>query len=263
MTVIPDAPMKRLKDTLRSRALSFGSWLAFPCDATVEIMARAGFAWLVIDMEHAPLGIAEAARMIRIIDLARVPAICRLPGHDPALVKTLLDAGAAGVMFPMIETGEQAAAAVASTRYPPDGTRGVGLGRAHGYGSRFEAYRTGDVTNIVVIAMIESRRGVDNVDAIVRTPGVDGVLIGPYDLSGSLGQIGNLNHDRVVAARKRVIDAARDAAIGCGLHVVHPAADTVGLALAEGYSFIALGVDMVLLERAARGVLELTEGKPV
>ena len=246
-----------LKTKLQNRKMSFGSWVTFPCEASVEILARAGFDWLVIDLEHAPLGVVDAARLIRVIDLVGLPAICRVPSVDGAVIKTVLDAGASGLIVPMIETAEQASEVVALAHYPPAGNRGVGLGRAHGYGSSFEEYRASQADAVAVIAMIESLEGVDNVRAIAGTSGIDGLLIGPYDLSGSMGHIGELDCPELVSAKRTVLEAAAENGIACGLHVVHPGEAAVRQAIHDGYSFLALGVDMILLDLAAKSVLEM------
>ncbi len=243
----------RLKDALRARRRTIGSWLTLPCEATAEIMARAGFEWLVLDMEHAPLDLAEAARLIRVIELAGLEAVCRLPDLDPALAKNLLDAGAAGIIVPHVTSALTARRAVEAAYYPPTGTRGVGLARAqaYGYGSGFQDYRRRMQRSLVVIAMIESRPGVEQVEAIAATPGLDGLLIGPYDLSASIGRIGQLDHPEVRAAERRVREAARRAGIACGLHVVHPSREKARQALRNGYTFLAMGVDMILLAEAS------------
>ena len=124
--------MTNMKEALRQRALTVGSWLTFPSEPTAEIMARAGFDWLVLDMEHGPLDIAECARLIRVVDLAGLPAICRLPANDPVTAKRVLDAGAAGIMVPCVSSAAEAQRAVASASYPPDGLPGGGLARFRG-----------------------------------------------------------------------------------------------------------------------------------
>jgi len=220
-------------------------------------MTQAGFEWLVIDMEHAPIGVEEASRLIRIVDLAGLPVLCRLPYNAPALAKNVLDAGAAGIIVPMIESKKEAEGAVASAFYPPVGTRGVGLGRAQAYGSGFEAYKNKINDSLVVIAMIETRKGIENVEAIVATPGIDAILVGPYDISASLGLIGQLNHTKIRSALKKVIGSAHDAGIGCGLHVVHPDKEVINDALQDGYTFLVLGVDMIFLDHAAKMAVKL------
>lgn len=234
---------------------TLGSWLALPCDASAEIMARAGFDWLVIDMEHAPIGVLEASRLIRIIDLAGVPVLCRLPSNNSVIAKNVLDAGAHGIIVPMVESRAEAQKAVDSAYYPPEGKRGVGLARAQGYGSSFESYRQESSRNLTVIAMIETSAGVKNVREIATTPGIDALLIGPYDLSGSLGKIGQLDHPEVDKAKKEVIQAAQSAGIGCGLHIVHPIPEKISQTLEAGYSFAAIGVDMIFLDEGAKGAL--------
>jgi len=245
----------RLKEALRKREATIGSWLAFPAEAPAEVMARAGFEWLVIDMEHAPIDVADASRLIRVVDLAGLPALCRLPANDPVFAKRVLDAGAAGIIVPTVESAAEARRAVDAAYYPPQGKRGVGLARAQRYGSGLEEYRAGLAESLVVIAMIESRAGVGDVKAIAETPGIDGLFIGPYDLSASLGRIGQLDHPDVRAAQARVRDAARAAGIACGLHVVHPSSSAVQTAVQDGYTFLVLGVDMIFLGEAAAAAL--------
>lgn len=246
---------QHLKQALQSRQVTVGSWLMFPAEAPAEIMARAGFEWLVVDLEHGPLGIGDAQRLIRIIDLAGVSPLCRLPSNDPALATQLLDAGAWGLLVPKIESAAQARQAVAAAYYPPRGRRGVGLARAQAYGRGLEPYRHRLEDSMVVIAMIETEQGVEQVGAIAATPGIDGLFIGPYDLSASLGHIGQLDHPEVRAAGQRALEAARVAGIGCGIHLVHPSRRGVETAIEEGYTILALGVDMILLDEAARAAV--------
>ncbi len=249
--------MKIKKPNWIGRPTTFGSWLTFQCEATTEIMANAGFDWLVIDMEHAPLGVSEVSRFIRIIDLTGKPVFCRLPSNDPVIIKNVLDAGAHGIIVPMIESGEDAQRAVNAAYYPPKGKRGVGLARAQGYGNNFEEYRKEASQNLTVIAMIETASGLKNVKQIASTPGIDALLIGPYDLSASLNKIGQLSHPDLQSAKKEIISAAQEVSIGCGLHIVHPQSQNIAQALDEGYSFVAIGVDMIFLDQASRAAVEI------
>ncbi len=249
--------MKIKKPNLTGKSATLGSWITFPCEASAEIMANAGFDWLVIDMEHAPLGVNEASRLIRVIDLAGKPVLCRLPSNDPILTKSVLDSGAHGIIVPMVESAEDAQKAVASAYYPPKGKRGIGLARAQGYGGRFEEYRQEALQNLTVIAMIETAAGLKNVKPIASTPGIDALLIGPYDLSGSLGKIGELSHPDLNIAKKEIIAAAKEAGIGCGLHIVHPSPQNITQALDEGYTFVAIGVDMIFLDQISRASLKM------
>jgi len=243
---------KRLKNRLQNRQRTMGSWITIPSETTAEIMAQVGFDWLVIDMEHGPIGIGDAARLIRTIDLAGIPVLCRLPSNDQVLAKKVLDAGAAGIVVPMIESKGEACRAVEAAYYPPRGTRGVGLARAQGYGWAFETYCKELDESIVVIVMIESGAGVENAEAIASTSGVDGILIGPYDISASLGYPGQLEHSELVSAEQKVLQAAKRANIGCGIHVVHPEHKNIDRAVKAGYTFLVVGVDMIFLGRGAR-----------
>lgn len=253
--------MIRLKDALRQRTLTVGSWITFPAEAPAEIMAQAGFEWLVIDMEHSPIDVSDAARLIRVIDLAGLPALCRLPTNDPVIAKCVFDAGAVGIVVPSIESVADARRAVDAAYYPPLGRRGVGLARAQSYGGSLEEYRAWVGDHLVVICMIETRAGMEAAPEIAKLPGVDGLFIGPYDLSASMGCIGKLDHPDVRAAEARVRDAAREAGIACGLHVVHHSAEAVARAVADGYTFLALGVDMIFLRETARAAVRSVDGR--
>jgi 2-dehydro-3-deoxyglucarate aldolase len=246
----------QLKNALRNKHHTVGSWLTFSSEAPTEIMAQAGFEWLVLDMEHAPLDIATAARLIRIVDLAGLPALCRLPANDATIAKSVLDAGAAGIIVPCIESAEAARQVVASAYYPPHGKRGVGLARAQAYGGGLEAYRDQIADSLVVIVMIETRRGMEAAAEIAAVPGIDGMFIGPYDLSASLGHIGELDHQDVQRAEQNILQAAEDAGVACGLHVVHPDAATLSAAIQRGYTFLAVGVDMIFLREATAAAMK-------
>ena len=256
-----------LKQALHTRRPTLGSWITFPAEAPAEIMARAGFEWLVLDMEHAPIDLADAARLIRVVDLAGVPVLCRLPSNDATLAKRVLEAGASGIIVPSIESAGEARRAVDAAYYPPAGRRGVGLSRAQGYGTTFEDYRTGLADRMVVIAMIETAAGLEHVDAIAGTEGIDAIVVGPYDLSASLGRIGELDHPIVASAQQEICRAAARAGISSGIHIVHFTRDALQAAVEAGHTFLALGVDMLFLGDAVRDAVRtagaLLESRPI
>jgi 2-keto-3-deoxy-L-rhamnonate aldolase RhmA len=244
-----------LKAALQNRQLTFGSWVMLGHPGIAEIMAQAGFDWLVVDMEHGAIGIDSLLPLLQAIELSGCVPLVRLPNQDPSLAKQVMDAGAHGVIVPMITTPQQAEQAVRSVRYPPAGRRGVGLGRAHGYGARFSEYLAELTEYSIVIVMIEHRDGVERVDEIARVPGVDGVFIGPYDLSASYEVPGQFDHPRVRDAMTRILAAAHGAGIAPGIHVVHPPVDQVRARIAEGFRFIAYGGDMLFLVPAVRSAV--------
>jgi 2-dehydro-3-deoxyglucarate aldolase len=247
---------EQMKDTLRASLQSgrpaFGSWIQFGHPAIAEVMARAGFDWLAIDLEHSTIDLETCAMLIQIIDLTGTAPLVRLSANDPVQAKRVMDAGARGVIVPSVQSAAEARQAVAAVKYPPHGTRGMGLARAHGYGARFAEYLEECRESSIVIAMIEQMDGVDRVGEILDVEGVDGVFIGPYDLSASCGVAGELNHPQVEAAIQRVIAAARARGKAAGIHVVHAPAAQVAARLSEGFRLIAYGGDMLFLVPAMR-----------
>jgi 2-dehydro-3-deoxyglucarate aldolase len=227
------------------------------------MMARAGFDWLTIDLEHTATSVSEMGELIRVGELAGCPMLVRLSSHDPAQIKRALDAGARGIIAPMVNTADEARRIVDATYYPPRGSRGVGLARAQGYGTEFEAYRDGAASDIVVIAQIEHVEGVGNLDAILAVDGIDGFFVGPYDLSGSVGQPGNFDHPDVkdaLAALDGYISATGPIA---GIHVVEPDLEKLAAAIDHGYRFVAFASEMLILShrlREIRSGLEALQG---
>jgi len=175
-----------LKLKSQQKGGTIGSWITISHPAVAEIMAAAGFDWLVIDMEHSAIGISAAEHLIRVIQLSGLPALVRIGENDVTLIKRVMDAGASGIIVPMVNTAEQAVKAVASVKYPPKGIRGVGLARAQGYGTHFKEYQNWANTESVVIVQIEHIEAVNNIEKIINIDGVDGFIVGPYDLSASL-----------------------------------------------------------------------------
>ena len=229
-----------------------GSWLSLGSSTVAEIMAKAGYDFLVVDLEHSPTSIESAAEMIRVIDLAGCSPLVRLPEFSPAMIKQVLDAGAHGIVVPNVHSAELAEAAVRATRYPPEGTRGVGLHRAQGYGNSFLEYFESARTNLVVIVQIESNSGVQNIEKIVAVDGIDAVMIGPYDLSADLGVPGKFDSESFVQSVQRVIQAASNARVATGIHVVEPDPAAIESSLKDGHRFLVYSVDMRILDVGAR-----------
>ena len=170
---------------------SIGSWITIGHPSIAEIMADAGFDWLCIDLEHTVTDYYEAQQLIMAIQGKGLKAFVRVGENNSRIIKRVLDAGADGIIVPLVNTANDAIRAVNSVKYPPLGTRGVGLSRAQGYGFDFENYRDNKVKNIKLIVQIEHIDGILNLDSILEIEGVDGTFIGPYDLSGSLGKPGD------------------------------------------------------------------------
>ena len=161
-------------------------------------MSQAGFPWLVVDMEHSVIDLETMQAMFLAMELNKCIPLVRLSGKDKNQVKRVLDAGAYGIIAPMVNTAEEAEMMVNSVKYPPWGERGVGLARAQGYGMIFNDYKEHFNNHSIVICQIEHKDAVENIDAILSVKGIDGILIDPYDLSGSYGIPGEFENHLIV-----------------------------------------------------------------
>lgn len=234
-----------------------GSMVTLGSREVAEVLGEVGFDWLCLDGEHGALEPSVLQGLLQAIDRT-VPAIVRVPELNEADLKHVLDIGATGVMVPQVHTAEQAALAVRWSRYPPLGTRGVGVARAHHYGFQVSEYLQHANEQVTVIVQAESAEAVRNIDAIAQVPGIDAVLIGPYDLSASLGHAGELGHPEVRAAIARVAEACQ--ARGVPLGIFGLTVDAVRPYAAQGFRLLLVGVDSVLLGQAARDLLTGARG---
>ena len=248
--------MTGLKERLYNKELTIGSWITLAHPAIAEIMVKAGFDWLVVDLEHSVITIREAEELIRVIDLCGVAPLVRLSANDPIQIKRVMDAGADGVIVPMVNSAEEARKAVESVRYPPDGKRGVGLARAQGYGSNFEQYNEWVNQESIVIVQVEHIKAVENLEAILSTEGVDGFIVGPYDLSGSLGIPGQFDHELMIEAMSKIQTFMSSSSKIPGYHVVEPDVDQLQQRVREGYRFLAYSVDIRMLDTCSRSAIK-------
>ena len=242
----------QLKSRLSKGDLTIGSWITLGHPSIAEIMASAGFDWLVLDMEHSVLELSEIQTLIQVLDGKQCPSIVRLTSNHPDQIKRVMDAGATGVMVPMVKSAEDARAAVQSVYYPPRGQRGVGLARAQGYGSSFQKYRSWLEENAVIVAMIEHVDAVNSIDEILAVDGIDAYIIGPYDLSGSMGRPGDLDHPDVQSAIARVLEAGHRSGKPGGIHVIEPNQDELQRRIAAGFNFLGYGLDIRILDSVCR-----------
>lgn len=235
--------------------LSIGSWITLGHPAIAEIMADAGFDWLAIDLEHSAITIREAEDLIRVIDLKGVAPFIRLTSNNPEQIKRVMDAGAHGIIVPMVNTSEAARAAVAAVKYPPQGARSFGLARAQRYGNRFEEYLAWQSSGSMVVVQIEHIEAVENIDAILAVDGVDGYFVGPYDLSGSLGRPGQFEHPVFIDAMKRIKEAGDRMNKPGGVHIIEPDESELRKRISEGNQFIAFSLDVRILDATCRSTI--------
>lgn len=235
-----------------------GTFAAIPHPVAVEITASAGVDFLCIDGEHAQIGRELIENMIRASDVHRIPAMVRVPGHAPESIAGALDAGAAGVLVPRVSTVAQAEAAVLATRYPPVGERGVGPGRAAGYGYRIPDYLKRANDGIVLAIQIETAEGLANVEEIVSVEGVDVIFIGPGDLSVSIDALGPSGAERLEAAIVKITDASRKA--GKAVGIFRPSPDDIGKWSKAGISFYLLASDAMFLGASVAAGVAAAQG---
>ena len=246
-----------LRDKISSGKLTMGSWITLGHPAIAEIVARAGFDWLVVDLEHSVISIDMAGDLIRTIDLCGVAPLVRLTSNDPNQIKRVMDAGAHGIVVPMVNSPAEAIRAVAATRYAPKGTRGVGLARAQGYGVNFQDYLKWQNDGPVVIVQIEHMDAVAHLEEILNVPGVDGFMIGPYDLSCSMGIPGQFENAEFITTMNQICETGKRLGCPAGLHIVEPDLQRLEQTIREGYTFIAYSVDIRMLDVSVRQAIAI------
>lgn len=246
---------KSLRENLRQNKLTLGSWITLGHPAVAEIMARAGFEWLSVDMEHSAITLHQAQQLIQVIELCGVTPLVRVGENNPNLIKRVMDAGAHGVIVPMVNTKDDAVKAVSAVKYPPSGTRGVGLSRAQGYGLSFDSYKKWLNSHSVVVVQIEHIKAVENIERILSVDGVDAFIVGPYDLSGSIGRPGEFNHPEMLAALKQIRQSAKALKKTAGFHVVPPDVKLLQKRIKEGYTFLAYSFDALILAQNCKSAM--------
>ena len=252
-----------LKQKIINKKITIGSWITLGNVGIAEILANAGFDWLVVDLEHTTISLEQAGEIIRTIELSGVPSLVRLTSNDENQIKRVMDAGAQGIVVPMVKNTKDAASAVAATRYPPLGNRGVGLARAQQYGASFKEYLAwqADINSgPIVVVQIEHIDAVDNLKEILSVSGVDAFIIGPYDLSCSMGIPGEFENPKFIKTMERIVKISGELNAVSGLHVVEPDKEKLNKAIEVGHKFIAYSVDIRMLDVAARNGLDKYRG---
>jgi 2-keto-3-deoxy-L-rhamnonate aldolase RhmA len=231
-----------------------GTWIMSASHLITEATGHAGFDWAVLDMEHTPIDLSTLVHLLQANLGSPMLPIVRVPWNDAVTIKRVLDVGALNLLVPFVQNAEEAAAAVAATRYPPEGLRGMAaMGRASKFGTVPNHFLHAN-TQVSVIVQIESTTALDNLESIAAVPGVDALFLGPGDLSGAMGLPGQVAHPRVAEA---MADAARRAnAAGVRIGTVMGAVEQVAHCRAIGYDFVGLASDLGLYMRACTGALK-------
>jgi 2-dehydro-3-deoxyglucarate aldolase len=239
--------IRRIREQLRSGGHSIGSWMQIPHPSIAEILGQAGYDWVAFDLEHGAIAVHQLPDLCRALELGNTLPMVRLAQGHPKDCKQALDAGAGGVIVPMVETAKQLELIRDACRWPPAGRRGVGFSRANLFGKHFEAYRE-EAQAPLLVAMIEHHRAIDDLESILQVEGLDAILVGPYDLSASMNLTAQFEHPTFVSALARVTSLAREKNVACGIHVVAASPEALRERLREGYRFLAYSIDAVFLQ---------------
>jgi 2-dehydro-3-deoxyglucarate aldolase len=238
--------------------LKIGSWINSTSSIIAEIMSASGFDFLVVDAEHSAIDFKICQDLFQAIKAGNMDCVpmVRMPGNQYQDIKRYLDAGAMGIIAPLVNTKEDAERIVYAAKYPPQGGRGVGYGRSHGYGFNFDKYMSRANEDIFICVQIEHILGVENLDEILSVSGINAVFIGPYDLSASMGITGQFNHTDYHDAIKTILDKCIKFNIEAGIHVVQPNVEEVFLRINEGFQMIAYSLDITMVGLMCRDGLK-------
>lgn len=248
-----------LKNKLRRRERLFGGWVSYGHPSITETFARAGFDFIAIDMEHSTISLEQAQRIIAACQSEGVPCLPRPVSHSNDWIKPLLESGADGLLVQMVDTPGEIEALVGHLKYPPAGRRSFGVNRAQAYGFDFDDYvRHWNETSTFII-QVESIRAVENIERLLSFDEVDGVMVGPYDISGSLGVPGQTAHPLVLDASRTVIAACARRGKSCGTQVADASADSVAALFNLGYTYAILGSDLFVLWKWAEQMRDLIQ----
>jgi 4-hydroxy-2-oxoheptanedioate aldolase len=253
-----DLPLNSFKRAIMEGRQQIGLWSSLASNITAEILAGAGFDWLLLDAEHAPNDVRTVIGQLQAMMEHQTHAIVRVPFNDKIEIKRYLDAGVQSFLIPMVETAEEARAAVSYTRFPPDGIRGfAGVSRSSRFG-RIANYHSRAHEEICILVQVESALALENIEAIAAVPGIDGVFIGPGDLSAALGHLGNQGHPDIVELIESSI--RRIVATGNRAGILTTDETLARRYMAAGCVFTAVGLDSALLARGAEALARKFKG---
>ena len=247
-------PVNRFKQALKQGRSQIGLWNSLTSNLVAEVIAPAGYDWVVIDMEHASNTLQTLLGQLEVYDPTPTTSIVRPAWNDPVMVKQILDLGANSLLFPMVQTAEEAQRAVSSTRYPPKGIRGVSLAQRSNRFGRYKDYFQRIEQEICVLVQIETRAALSRLEEIAAVEGIDGLFFGPADLSADMGLLGQPGHPEVKATLESA--AARCKKVGKPAGILTAVEADAKHFLKNGFTFVAVGSDSVLLTRAADGLLQ-------
>lgn len=244
----------RLKRDLLAGKVCLGATVTMGNSVVAEILSHIGFDWLWFEMEHSALSDGGVLAMLQATNGSNTSVVVRVPWNDKTLIKRALDNGPDGIIVPLVNTAEEAEAAVRAMKYPPVGERGAGLSRAQCYGMHMDEYMKSANDEVMTTLMIEHITAVENIDAILQVKGVDSIIIGALDLSGSMGILGQTTDAKVEAAIQKVLAASKKAKVPCGIITVAP--EQANERIRQGFTQVIVGIDVLYLVGGASGALK-------
>lgn len=245
----------KLKAKLKKGVQTFGGWITMAHPSIPELMGIAGFDWVAIDMEHSAIDLSDLTALIISAEAFGLTPLVRIGELNPNLIKRVMDAGAYGIIAANVNSRKDAELVVNAVKYPPYGKRGVGLSRAQKYGEGFSDYVKWVQTEPLIVVQIEHIDAVRNIESIFSTHGIDAYILGPYDLSGSMGRPGHFSFPEFKQATKAVLQAAKRHGIVPGFHSVSSDYKLALMRRREGYRLLAFGTDFMFLKDSARSAL--------
>ncbi len=253
-----DMPRNAFKHAIARGEVQIGLWCSLCSNITTEIVSHSGFDWLLLDTEHSPNDVPDILAHLQAAQAGTASCVVRPAWNDIVLIKRYLDIGAQSLLIPFVQTPEEARRAVEATRYPPNGIRGItGSGRASRYG-RVNGYLKNASSEIALLVQVETREALARIDEIAAVEGVDGVFIGPNDLSASFGHIGNWGHQEVQDAMHDAVKRIRKAGKAAG--ILTPNEEEAKKFIEWGYNFAAVGSDLGLLAKNADALAKRFKG---
>ena len=242
--------INEIRKKLKSGKQSIGSWMQIPNSSVAEIMGCSGYDWVAVDMEHGSMSLDQLPDLFRALELGKTLPLVRVSEGKSKECKEALDAGAGGVIVPMIESASQLENIRENCCWPPSGKRGVAFHRANFFGGRFKDYLE-EAQSPLIVAMIETAKGMENIDEILDVKGLDAIIVGPYDLSASIGKTAQFESKEFLNALDKIYKSAKIKNIPLGIHVVEASRQELQTRVDEGYQFIAFSIDSVMLRSQA------------
>ena len=239
-----------------NKKIRIGSWITTFNPSAAHLMSSLGFKWLCVDMEHSTITFDQMGALITAIENNKSIPFVRVGSNEKLHIKKALDAGAKGIIVPMVNTVEDAKNAIESTYFYPRGRRGVGISRASNFGYNFEKYIKNESKKIQLILQIESIEAIDNLEKILDLRNISGTLLGPYDLSSSLGVIGKFESSLVKNAIRKYEKISNKKGVPMGIHITEPNLNKIKVAFKKRYKFVASGTDMIFLGNSCKEFLK-------